>query len=392
MTTTVKHFHSAMIGAPVLSGTAGSLIAVLDACLKDGFGLKTADSVVVSGGIATANFSTGHSFEPDVIALAAGATPSGLNGEKRVLTTTTNAITFDATGIADGTATGTITFKVAPAGWEKPFSGTNLAVYRSADVTSTRMFLRVDDTGTTNARVVGYESMSDVNTGVRAFPLSSQISGGGYWPKANATNATARAWTIIADTNVIYLHMNTPAGSTGMSGSIWGFGDFDSLKSGDPFACFLNAHSVDAATSISEASESIEYWTNNPVSTMPAVPRSFTGLGGSVRCMTIGEYAMTSSGASGALANAATPTYPNGANNGLILSKKLIIEQATTLRGRYRGVLLSPQNCHTSFNGRDKVDGQGDLAGRKLLAVKCGSPASNSSQGVVFFDITGPWV
>lgn len=391
MTTTVKYFHSAMPGAPVLSGTAGALIAVLDACLVNGFGLKTADSVVVSGGIATATFSTGHSFEPDAIALAAGATPSGLNGEKRVLTTSTNTITFDATGIADGTATGTITFKVAPAGWAKPFSGTNLAAYRSNDVTGARMFLRVDDTGTTNARVIGYESMSDVNTGVRGFPLESQISGGGYWPKANSANTTARAWTVIADANVVYLHMNTAAGSTGLSGHVWGFGDFDSYKSGDPFACFLNAHSFDAASSTSPASESIEYWTNNPTVSMPAVPRSFTGLGGSVRCATIGDFAMTSSGASGALANAATPVYPNGANNGLILSKKLIIESAVTLRGRYRGVLLCPQPAHASFNWRDKVDGQGDLAGRKLLAVKCGSPASNSSQGVVFFDITGPW-
>lgn len=391
MTTTVKYFHSAMPGAPVLSGTAGALIAVLDACLVDGFGLKTADSVVVSGGIATATFSTGHSFEPDSVALAAGATPAGLNGEKRVLTTSTNAITFDATGIADGTATGTITFKLAPAGWAKPFSGTNLAAYRSNDVTGARMFLRVDDTGTTNARVIGYESMSDVNAGVRGFPLETQLAGGGYWPKANSANATARAWTVIADGNSFYLHMNTSAGSTGMSGHVWGFGDFDSYKSGDPFACFLNAHSFDGASSTSPASESIEYWTNNPTVSMPAVPRSFTGLGGSVRCATIGEFAMTSSGPSGALANAATPTYPNVANNGLILSKKLIIESAVTLRGRYRGVLLNPQNCHTAFNWRDKVAGHGDLAGRTLLAVKCGSPASNSSQGVVFFDITGPW-
>lgn len=390
--TTVKHFHSAMSGAPTLNGVAGSLIAVLDACLVDGFGLKTADSVTVSGGIGTANFSTGHSFEPDVIALVSGATPSGLNGEKRMLTTATNTVTFDATDIADGAATGTITFKVAPAGWAKAFSGTNLAAYRSNDVTGSRMFLRVVDTGTTNARVIGYESMSDVNTGVRGFPLESQLAGGGYWPKANSANATARAWTVIADGNSFYLHMNTSAGSTGMSGHVWGFGDFDSYKSGDPFACYLNAHSVDAASSTSQASESMEDWANNPTVSMPAVPRSFTGLGGSVRCATIGEFAMTSSGTSGSLANAATPTYPNGANNGLILSKKLIIESAFTLRGRYRGLLLCPQNCHKAFNWRDKVAGQGDMAGRKLLAVKCGSPASNSSQGVVFFDITGPWV
>lgn len=188
--TSVKHFHSAMNGAPVLSGTAASLIAVLDACLVNGFGLQTASSVVVASGIATATFPSGHSFEPDTIALIDGAAPAGLNGEKHVLTTSTNTITFAATGIADGTATGTITAKLAPAGWEKPFSGTNLAVFRSLNVESTRMYLRVDDTGTTNSRVAGYESMTDVNTGVGPFPTSAMISGGGWWPKASAANAT----------------------------------------------------------------------------------------------------------------------------------------------------------------------------------------------------------
>lgn len=83
--TTVKRCN-AMSGAPTLNGVAGSLIAVLDACLVVGSGWLADPSVTVSGEIATATFSTGHSFEPDVIALVTGATPAGLNGEKRVLT------------------------------------------------------------------------------------------------------------------------------------------------------------------------------------------------------------------------------------------------------------------------------------------------------------------
>lgn len=34
--------------------------------------------------------------------------------------------------------------------------------------------------------------MSDVNTGVGAFPTSAQLSGGGWWPKANAAGAEPR--------------------------------------------------------------------------------------------------------------------------------------------------------------------------------------------------------
>lgn len=389
MTTTVKHFHSAMAGAPTLNGVAGSLIAVLDACLVDGFGLKSADSVVVSGGIATATFSTGHSFEPDVIALVTGATPAGLNGEKRVLTTATNTITFDATSIADGTATGTITIKLAPAGWEKAFAGTNLAAYRSTDPTGTRMFLRVAD-GTTTARVIGYESMSDVNTGVRAFPLDTQLAGGGYIPKADSANATARVWTLIADSRGWWLHTHTSTYIPGLSGSVWGFGDYDSLKSGDPFACALQCSPTDTSGSGSGNTEAAEY---NGMGSLagPFTARSFTGLGGSVQLGHGQESHATVSSTSGSFASAMVPTYPNGPNNGLFLSRKLLVERGVALRGVSRGLLLAAQNCHAQFNWRDKVDGQGAYAGRTLMAVKCGAPAGSSSQGVVFFDITGPW-
>lgn len=390
MTTTVKHFHSAMTDAPTLNGVAGSLIAVLDACLVDGFGLKTADSVVVSGGIATATFSTGHSFEPDVIALVTGATPAGLNGEKRVLTTSTNTITFDATSIADGTATGTITVKLAPAGWAKPFAGTNLAAYRSTDVTGTRMFLRVDDTGTTNARVVGYESMTDVNTGLRGFPTAPQLAGGGFWPKANAANATARAWTVIADNRGFWVHIHTHTTSPGISGSVWGFGDYDSLKSGDPFACALQCSMTDTSSSGGSNSAPAEYAGLTSIAG-PFTPRSFTGLGGSVQLDHAQESHGTVAGVSGANTSGMVPTYPNGPNNGLILSRKLLVERGVALRGVSRGLLMAVQNCHTQFNWRDKVPGQGQYSGRTLMAVKCGSPAGTSSQGVVFFDITGPW-
>ena len=115
--TTVKHFHSAMSGAPVLNGTAGSLIAVLDACLQDGFGLKAASGITVASGVATVTFANGHSFEPDTIALIAGATPGALNGEKVVLTTSTNAITFAAPGVPDGAATGQPYFTIRAIGW-----------------------------------------------------------------------------------------------------------------------------------------------------------------------------------------------------------------------------------------------------------------------------------
>ncbi|SEQ84391.1 hypothetical protein [Giesbergeria anulus] len=392
MPTPVKHFHSAMTGAPILNGTAGSLIAVLDACLTTGFGLQTASGVTVASGIATANFASGHSFEPDTIALFAGATPAGLNGEKRILTTSTNTVTFAVAGVADGAATGTITAKMAPAGWAKEFSGTNLAAYRASSVESTRMYLRVDDTSTTNGRVVGYEAMTDINTGTGPFPAATQISGGGWWPKANAANATARAWTLVADSKGFLLHIHTVSTGQGVSGSLWKFGDFASLKPGDAYACSLQCGSTDLATNTLGGGGvgHFEYCNSQTPQVGTYLPRSFTTLGGSVAGLHAPiEY--FAGGVSGAANQPTAPASPNGPDNSQILSKKLIIENGVCRRGMERGLYVIPQNCHNAFNWRDKIDGQGVLAGRKLLAIKCGTPAGISSTGVVFIDITGPW-
>ena len=54
MSTSVKHIHNGMRGAPQISGTAGTLIAALDALFTTGWGVTTAISVTVASGIATA--------------------------------------------------------------------------------------------------------------------------------------------------------------------------------------------------------------------------------------------------------------------------------------------------------------------------------------------------
>lgn len=390
MTTTVKYFHSAMLGAPVLNGVAGSLISVLDACLIDGFGLKSATSLVVAGGVATLTFATAHAFEADAIMLIAGATPGGLNGEQRVIASTSLTASF-ATGLADQTATGTITCKLAPAGWAKEFTGTNLAVYRSADVTGTRMRLRCDDTDATNSRVVGYESMSDVNTGVQAFPSLAQISGGYYWPKASAAGATARAWTLISDAKTFWLYLHTATASLGTAGYTGGFGDFASVKSGDAYACHLFGSSTDIAASTSPTVANLSHsYTDSLAPAGFAVARSFTGLGSSVLPVKRAESYVGTDGHSGTTANVAG--YPNGPDNSLLLSRIMILESAPHLRGVLRGPMFAPQNCHAAFNWRDKIDGQGVYSGRKFMGIKgAGDAAGTVSSAVVFFDITGPW-
>ena len=105
MTYPVKWFTSGMRGAPTISGTPGSRIAALDACLITGFGAVTATGVTVSGGIATLGVPSGQTFAQHAAVLISGATPSALNGEHRVLTSSSTQITVPTTA-ADGAASG----------------------------------------------------------------------------------------------------------------------------------------------------------------------------------------------------------------------------------------------------------------------------------------------
>lgn len=237
----VKYFDSTMSGAPSLSGTAGALIGVLDGCLVDGFGSVTVNSLVVASNVATATVSAGHQFamigNTGPVIRIAGASPPALNSDWRVTVTSATTFTFPTTGISDQTASGTITAKRAPAGFSKAFTGTNKAAYRSDDLTGTRLYCRVDDTGTTNARIRGYETMSDVDTGTGLFPTDAQLSGGSYVYKSGAASSAVRNWMLYSDGRIVYFFGDASANAQYIGGVV--FGDIDSYASGDAYSCVL---------------------------------------------------------------------------------------------------------------------------------------------------------
>lgn len=390
--TSVKYFTSAMPGAPVLNGVVGSLISLLDACLVDGFGAKSASSLVVAGGIATLTFAGGASAAvTDSVILVAGATPSSLNGEQKVLSAGATSVTF-ATSAADTTATGTITFKLAPANWSKAFSGTNLAAYKSTSPESTGCYLRVDDTGTTIARVVGYESMSAIGTGTGPFPTSVQMSGGGYWGKSTIANSTANNWTLVADDRFFLLFIAPLSGANAQAiqGTTRCFGDHIPLRlSGDAYACGLSYSTNPTVTSTYD--NSVDYSTGS----LHAMPRAYTGLGSAV-LHTISPYTGGPSALSGV--DSTLGAFPSVIDGGLRLSKKFVAS-ATSAPPRcdVPGFYHVPQvQALDSFKWNDKIDGTGSLTGKRLIAVNgtqqsYSSAATSSQSGVSFIDITGPW-
>lgn len=236
-TVKTKWFASTMAGAPALSGSVGAMISVLDACLKDGFNLLTLDSLVIASNVATGT-KTAHGYVVNQVVLIAGASPAGLNGEWVITAATSSTFTFSTTGISDQTATGTITAKASHCGWEKQFSGTNLAVYRSGDVLSTRIPIKVDDTVGQYSTVLMAESFTDISTPVNS--CSTQ-----YFKKSSSTDSTARPWILISDEKTFYLGVDwNSAGSYDFTSH----GDFRSVVSGDNYCARLHGHNVSGPT------------------------------------------------------------------------------------------------------------------------------------------------
>ena len=380
-------FDSSQVGAPVLSGSAGALRAVIKACLVDGFGAGPVATLTVSGGIATATYAGAHPFKVGYVALFAGATPAGLNGKKVILSATGTSVTFAAPGVPDGAATGTITSKAAPAGWQELFAGAlaNVIALKPSVVEATGCVLRVDDTGTINARVRAYEAMSDISTGVGMTPLESQVAGGLWWPKSATANATARAWILVADARGFYLAV-APAG--GDRYTLLFAGDIASLKSGDAYGYLLTGNQADQ-TNASSAPDGCVGYSHRSARTGAYLVRGYTAIGQSTAAQRLGAHHNGSTAdVYAGTAGYSLGAYPNGANNGLLTGALEL--HAAGLCGTLPGLLHPVQDCGTSFATGATVDGTDDLAGRRLLAIRTGPPAGGTV-GTVFIDTTGNW-
>lgn len=392
--TSVKNFNSTMAGAPALSGTAGSLIALLDAVLVNGFDLKNASSLTIAGGAATLAFTGAHSAQADSVIQLTGITGTyaALNGEQKVTTIGAGVVKF-ATSAADGVAAGTINFKMAPAGWEKVYNAANKAVYRSLDPASTKMLLRVDDSAAQWARVVGYESMIDIDTGVGLFPTAAQLAGGGYWAKSLVASSTPAPWAIHADGRIFYFtpQPGIPSNAVYQGGATRLFGDFIAYRpGGDAYGCMLSYSNNSNVPSMADGHLFGGAGTGN------ATPRAITGLG-SAQLNSLQPYAgnvAATSGADGYLG-----AFPSPVDGSLQLARKFI-NASGVARGEFPGAFHGTQSLlFDSFKQLDKVPGTGALAGRTLQAVNAqyatttfNSTASTTNTcGTGFFDITGPW-
>lgn len=403
MANEIVYFDSLETGAPTLNNAAGSAIAVLDACLITGFNTKSVTSITVSGGVATA-VCTGHGYEGGVgrgIDIA-GATPSGLNGRKKITVVNANTFTFPAPGVSDGAATGTITAKRSPLGWTKAYSDTNKAIYARTDVAASASLFRVDDTGAgiasaTAAGIFGVESATGIDAYTSATSTTTLEKG--------ANNTTAKRWVLIGDSRSFYLateHVTYPWGSYPAMSAVAGFGDARSFRAGDLWRAFVlgGRHGL-CPGYLSGA--------NAGFSTQFRFMRSAGGLTQNVGGKVLG-YEPNGSGGDGdarpfgyydsaSYANQQRhiPRWPSPVDGGLAVQYPVLVQERNDgmghpIRGTMPGLAAPLAAVGAALNGQypyGRVLAGVAGTGRDFLALSVLSGAG--MYGAVLFDLTGPW-
>jgi hypothetical protein len=124
---------------------------------------------------------------------------------------------------------------VTKGGWAKPYTGTNLATYRSA--TGNRFYMRVDDTQATYSRLRGYRAMTGISAGSNLFP-DTTLCPSASWGivKSGVADSTPRRYWGVRTNRYLYLavEVNDPT-AVAASRAVLAFGDVPSLCETDSF-------------------------------------------------------------------------------------------------------------------------------------------------------------
>lgn len=370
-------FTSADAGATTITGAAGGLVGVLDAILVNGYNSVGITSINRSGTTATVVTSAAHGFVASAPSSGRRAKMAGLdqaayNGDFEITVLSTTSFSYQVTGSPATPATGSGTVCRAPLGWSIAFTGTNKRAYRAP--TGNRFYYRFDDSVTSQARFVGYESMTDVDTGVNAFPTATQLSGGMYFAKSATSDSTARNWYAVGDDKRLFI-MSIPNGAN--SGVPHFIGDFKNFNSADLYGSMVAG--VWTATSAPAASAMFN-------SRSPSTSQGITATGAITRNInqfTTGIYAtmvwgwlgisLLGSGFCSGGTNDTTFAFPDY-HGALLIAKVFVCEVAngnandrTRIRGSMPGIWF-PNHARTSFADGQYITGTGDQAGKTFMA------------------------
>lgn len=342
---TVRIYRSTDAGAPVLTGQTGTLVAVLDACLVNGYGAKAAAGWTKA--YAAANKAA---YQQN----AAGAN----NAAAPML------LYVDDTGPGAGSSR--------------------------------------------EARVCGFETMSAITpVGTGQFPTAAQsIVGTGQLVvrKSNTADATVRQWTLVANGQSLYLFIESGDMTSPFGCMSFIFGDIKSYKAGDLYAVAI----IGRTTENQSGNNSVFYealWPcgGNVNFTLNAklwghfMARSWTGLGGSIQVNKVIDMGRLGTALQGAWSTDSTPSAvnngvnytfgrnnsgnpmatPNGPDGGMWFSP-VYIGHSYSFRGYLPGLWAPLQDRPFTHNDTMAV-AAGPLNGKSLIIQQICAWISNST-------------
>jgi len=411
----IKSYFSNQTGAPVLNGTVGSLIDVLDACLVNGYNQVNVSSMTRSGSTVTVSCVTPHGYDNPTttywarngvgnVCAISGADQPEYNGEWPISYVSDYIFTFDIGAATPATpATGTIITNRAGGGFTKVFSGTNRGVYRSNDPTSRRHFWQVNDIadcpngqGARYAGWRGYEYMTGLDSGDGPFPTLVSSAGlfGIYVCKSDALDATSRHWALYTDGKLVIMaiHPNVAGNSLVVSpfSYVAGFGDLLSPVP-DPYATICGGL-INSSTAWNTLAVSGFHAASGGTSPHPntgigwnALARTFTGAKKPVFSTAMLGMGLPQYSSFGAYSYF---MFPDGASNRYPLAPVMVYEP-TSLNAVLRGQLpLYEGGCGVVHANREVITNVVGREGRVFQYLNAGA-SHNSWYGGTYIDLTG---
>jgi hypothetical protein len=313
MSSQFTKYTSTDASAPSLTGAAGSLLGVLDACLVNGYGSQAA------AGWTKPTANSGN----------IGAYTQG-QGSGFVLV------------INDNGPNGSSTYKEAwGIGWKT---------------------------------LVGIGS--PVGSGTGQFPTPTQLLTTGHVVirKSTTADATARPWIVYADQRTFYLFILT--GDNASNYFDFGFGDFYSLNGGtDVNNCFICGRNTENSGTVNNTSMGCLDRLVSPANTGQAgfyIADTLAGGSGSIKGWTLGDGSkLTGFTSTSAYLVAGSLPAPNPTDGAYYLSPQWVLESSWNVRGYMRGLY---QLCHpvASFADGATFSGANDLAGKTFAVTMLG--------------------
>jgi len=422
-----------MEGAPQITNTNGSLTAMLDAVLANGFGVRTATGISFSAGIATITFAATHKYSLNQVVEVSSVPQAEYNGQFNVIGKTTFTISYYVNGTPPA-PTGTPSVKIPSLNFEIAFTGTNKRAYRSKNILSSRLYLRVDDSldpvyNTAYAKkgkVSVIESMSDIDTitGAQApydpanitknhigtgtgataidgwykWYYAKTQNTGTYPSDVDGTSSGNRSWVIVGDDRGFYLFISCDDVNGGRTG--YCFTDFESFRQGDAYSTILTATDwyalANSTTPNGYASNCADFNTKFAASldfTGKVIMKDYQQVGSNVRAGFMGLGSQNGQVVSGLNTGV---VYPNGPDYGLIVHPTYLKQENNHIRGKMPGMMWVHNDQplqHFEF-----VDGILGYPGRKFLVITTthftGTAYENNgniNKARIVFDVTGPW-